>query len=98
MTQQYQWGENACLRICSGSMAISKVQNGVLIVTHVKQSPGNIMVMSEDVEYIGEAGPDGCVYIEAHTALSSATAERFQASGSIVRVPRGTEGAFTTAD
>ena len=46
--------------------------------------------------YRGEAGPDGCDFVEGHQLLSPTTADRFEQRQTIVEVAEGTLGAFTT--
>ena len=54
------------------------------------------MTLPADVDYRGEAGEDGCVFVEGHTVLSPTTAERFLMRGTIVVTREGIRGAFTT--
>ena len=48
--------------------------------------------------YVGVAGNKGCTFVEGHQILSPTTADRFERRGTIVRVRKGTKGAFTTSE
>ncbi|KAH9831912.1 hypothetical protein Tdes44962_MAKER08858 [Teratosphaeria destructans] len=58
--------------------------------------PRTFANMPRIATYIGEAGAEGCTFVEGHAQLSPTTADRFAARGTIVPVPRGTPGSFTT--
>ena len=82
--------------IVSGSIDIGKARDNDFKLRRVTYGPGDRVTLPRDVDYRGEAGDDGCVFVEGHTLLSPTTAERFWQRGTIVVVSEGTPGAFTT--
>ena len=81
--------------IVSGSIDIGKSRDGDFKFRRITYGPGDWVPLSSDVEYRGEAGDEGCVFVEGHGVLSPTTADRFEGRGTIVRVREGTPGAFS---
>jgi len=48
--------------------------------------------------YVGQAGPEGCVYVEGHKCLSPTTAKRFVHRGTFVKAQVDDEGSFTPTE
>ena len=83
--------------IVSGSIDIGKARDYGFRFRRVTDGPGSWADMEAGVAYRGEAGPDGCVFVEGHLLLRPITAVRFLRRGTIVTVPEGTPGSFTTS-
>ena len=83
--------------IIAGSVDIGKARDEQFKFRRVTYGPGEWVDLPSGIDYRGEAGDQGCVFVEGHTVLSPTTAERFERRRDIKRVPEGTPGAFTTS-
>jgi len=93
---QHRHGSLNTHLIVSGSIIVAKSRDGNSRFRSGAQFAGAEITLPKNVDYIGDAGPDDCVFVEGHTILSPATADRFLSRGTIMEVDRDAEGAFTT--
>ncbi|KAK4580002.1 hypothetical protein LTR86_000204 [Recurvomyces mirabilis] len=92
--QEHRHSSHNTHEIIRGSLKADKMHKGSPTFRAIFQLVGKVINMPAHVDYQGEAGPDGCIFVEGHKVLSPTTAERFEARGTIVKASKGKKGAF----
>jgi hypothetical protein len=82
--------------VVSGSIAVGLARDNEFRLRSTTYGPGGWIDVDANVAYRGEAGDEGCVFVEGHQQLSPTTADRFLRRGTIVMAKESTPGAFTT--
>ncbi|KAK1057565.1 hypothetical protein LTR12_008718 [Friedmanniomyces endolithicus] len=80
--------------IIKGSIVICKSRDGSMRIRQKVYLPYSHVDLPRGVDYMGEAGKEGCTFVEGHMLLSPATARRFFRRHTLKTVRKGTEGAF----
>ncbi|KAK3678621.1 hypothetical protein LTR78_001919 [Recurvomyces mirabilis] len=96
--QEHRHSSHNTHEIIRGSLKADKMHKGSPTFRAIFQLVGKVINLPAHVDYQGEAGLDGCDFVEGHMVLSPTTAERFEARGMIVKASKGTEGAFPVTE
>lgn len=95
---QHRHHSNNTHFIIAGSIAIARSRDDEPRTRGADKGPGEWVTLPRNVDYIGEAGEDGCTFVEGHTLLSPTTAERYFQRGTIICADAETPGAFAAED